>query len=179
MAHLKKGIVQVYTGEGKGKTSAALGLALRAIGRDLKVVFIQFMKESEQGTGELIAARTLLPTMTVLQFGSNFLGGITPERFEQVKTKVDEGMAFARDTVARQACDVLVLDEVGSAIGYNLLMIDDLVHFIEDKPADMELILTGHEMPGEILDRADLVTEMINIKHPLETGLKAREGIEY
>lgn len=176
---LEEGLVQVYTGDGKGKTTAALGTALRAVGRGLKVVVVELMKESPEGTGELASAERLAPELTILQFGGNFLEGVTAERFEAVRRRVQEGLAYARDVMARRDADVLVIDEIGAAVGFNVASIDDVFELIDAKPPEMELVLTGRDIPREIIDRADLATEMRLIKHPYQRGVKARKGIEY
>ena len=173
------GLVQVYTGDGKGKTTAALGLALRAIGRGLKVVVIEFMKESPLGTGELEAVKRLSPDLVIKQFDGNFLGGITPEKFADVKKVVEEGLKFARKIVAEKACDILVLDEISHVLNFKVADLEAVLTLIEKKPADMELILTGRNMPQEVLDKADLITEMRRVKHYFEQGIDARKGIEY
>lgn len=173
------GLVQVYTGDGKGKTTAALGLALRAIGRGLRVVVIEFMKESPLGTGELEAAKRLSPDLTIKQFAGDFLGGTTPEKFADVKKAVGEGLKFARKIFAEKSCDILVLDEISHAINFNVADLEAVLTLIKEKPADMELILTGRNMSQEVLDKADLVTEMRSVKHYFERGIDARKGVEY
>jgi cob(I)alamin adenosyltransferase len=173
------GLVQVYTGDGKGKTTAALGIALRAIGRGLRVVFVQFMKESPMGTGELETAERLAPDLVVKQFDGNFLGGVTPEKVKEVKEGVEKGFQFVREAMAKRTCDILVLDEISHVMNFMVMEVKDVLKLIDEKPPDMELILTGRDMPKEILERADLVTEMRKIKHPFEKGAIARRGIEY
>lgn len=172
-------MVQVYTGDGKGKTTAALGLALRAIGQGLKVVVIEFMKESPLGTGELEAAKRLAPDLTIKQFAGNFLGGTTPEKSADIKKAVEEGLELARKVMAEKSADILVLDEMSHVINFRVADLKVVLDLIEKKPADMELILTGRNMPEEVLDKADLITEMRSVKHYFERGIDARKGIEY
>lgn len=179
MVKKETGLVQVYTGDGKGKTTAALGLALRAIGRGLKIVIIAFMKEGSLGTGELEAAERLSPDLVIRQFNGNLLGGITPERFADVKKAVEEGLDFARQIIAEKSCDILILDEISHALNFKAADLEVVLDLIEKKPADMELVLTGRDMPQEVLDKADLITEMRSVKHYFEKGVEARKGIEY
>lgn len=173
------GLVQVYTGDGKGKTTAALGQALRSIGRGLKVVVIEFMKESPLGTGELEAVKRLAPDLVIKQFGGSFLGGITPEKSADVKRAVAEGLRLARDLVEKRGCDILVLDEISHAVNLKVADVAEVLSLIESKPPEMELILTGRDMPKPILEKAHLVTEMRLVKHHFEKGIDARKGIEY
>jgi len=179
MVQKETGLVQVYTGDGKGKTTAALGLALRALGRGLKVVVVEFMKESPMGTGELETAERLAPDLVVKQFDGNFLGGVAPEKFKEVKGSVEKGFEFVREIMTKHACDILVLDEISHVMNFGVMDVKEVLKLIDEKSEDMELILTGRDMPKEILDRADLITEMRRVKHPFEKGVVARRGIEY
>jgi cob(I)alamin adenosyltransferase len=172
--HLTKGFVQVYTGDGKGKTTAALGLAFRAAGYGMRTYIGQFMKG--QSYGELEAARQL-PGITVEQFGR--------ENLVHVQTVTPEDTALARRGLerARQALtggeyDIVILDEVNVALYFGLLEVEDVLAVIDARPEKVELVLTGRRAPSEIIDRADLVTEMVEVKHYYRQGVGSRDGIE-
>jgi cob(I)alamin adenosyltransferase len=173
---LSKGTIQVYTGNGKGKTTAALGLALRACGHDLKVLMIQFMKGSKSYGEVIISDR--VPGFTLIQSGlPTFVkkGDPSPEDLRLAK----EGMDLARKAVQDRTCDVLILDEINVAVDYGLVEVKDVLDLIQKRPPDMELILTGRYAPQEFLEIADLVTEMKELRHHYLLGLEMREGIEY
>ncbi len=173
---LERGLVQVYTGEGKGKTTAALGLALRAAGHGLRVEIIQFMK-GWPGYGEL-ASIDHLPTVTIRPFGRS--GWVHPDHPEAEDCqRAAEALAHARHVLADKAADLVVLDEVNVALAYGLLELDEVLALLDARPDDVELILTGRGAHPDILERADLVTEMCKIKHPYDRGIQARKGIEF
>ncbi len=176
---LEQGLVQVYTGKGKGKTTAALGLAFRAAGHDLKTLMIQFMKETDLCCGELISVEMHDPLISIKRFGGNFLDGYTQKKFKSVQERIRIGIARAAEVIAKHEVDVLILDEIGEAIGHGLVDVDDVMKLIDHKPKTMEIVLTGRFMPEELIERADLVTEMKEIRHPFKVGVKARKGIEY
>jgi cob(I)alamin adenosyltransferase len=173
---LSKGTVQVYTGCGKGKTTASLGQALRACGHGLRVMMIQFMKGSKD-YGE-VGMSEKVPGFTLIQSGlPTFVEKGNPS--EEDLRLAREGMELARKAVEEAACDILILDEVNVALDYGLVPLREVIGLIEKRPPQMELILTGRYAPREILDMADLVTEMKEIKHHYADGLEMREGIEY
>jgi len=171
-----KGLVQVYTGEGKGKTTAALGSILRALGNDLKVCVIAFMKAGQpSGEWNILSG---LPNLSIERFGSGpFVDptNVTPRDREEAS----KALAAAREAVLGGKYDVVVLDEVNIAVAWKLIELDDLLRLIRDKSPDVELILTGRSADKEIVKMADIVTEMLNIKHPYNEGITARRGIEY
>lgn len=171
-----EGMVQVYTGDGKGKTTAALGLAMRAAGYDLRTLFVQFMKGSTD-YGELHSINSL-PQIEIRQFGRPELvdrRNPLPEDFEGALC----ALHFARQAVASNKYDLVVLDEVNVAVDFGLIGIGDLMELIENKPPCVELVLTGRYAHPEVIARADLVTEMKEVKHYLRRGISARRGIEY
>jgi len=190
------GLVQVYTGHGKGKTTAALGLGLRAVGHGYKVRMIQFMKGTSY-TGEVQAARRLAPDFEIFQFGRDCKYAERMRSGEAVcdgcgQCFVTLGNPELRDIrYARQAydlavrtldeaqADLVILDEISNALYYELLDAEDAANLIARRPPGVELVLTGRNMPPAILDMADLVTEMRMVKHPFESGIPARRGIEY
>ncbi len=175
MSKLKKGYIQVYTGNGKGKTTAALGLALRAAGRGMKVYIGQFMKGQEYG--ELDAINNYLSDwITLEQYGTpKFVVGKPSE--EDVKM-AREGLKKAENAMLSGDYDIVILDEVNVSIYLKTLELEEVLNFIDKKPESVELILTGRYAPQELIDRADLVTEMKEIKHYYTKGVIAREGIE-
>lgn len=173
---LKIGLTQVYTGNGKGKTSAAFGLALRAIGRDLKVYMIQFIKGGFD-YGELYVVERL-PNFEMAAFGrGQFItkGSPTEEDLKQAREALDH----AKTIVRCGEYDIVVLDEVNVAMHHKLIEVGEVVDLIKTKPRHVELVLTGRSVPPEIIEVADLVTEMKEVKHPYSQGMEARRGIEY
>jgi cob(I)alamin adenosyltransferase len=173
---LEKGLVQVYTGNGKGKTSAAFGLALRATGRGLKVCIIQFIKGGFD-YGELYVADKL-PGLKLKAFGrGKFVSEKKPDK-EDVDL-AEEALKTAEEAVKSREYDVIVLDEVNVALDLKLIRTERVLQLIKEKPAQTELVLTGRKAPKEIIEAADLVTEMVEVKHPYNKGFKARKGIEY
>ena len=171
-----KGLVQVYTGEGKGKTTAAMGTVLRALGNDLKVCIIALMKAGQpSGEWNILSG---LPNVSITRFGSGPLidpADITPKDREEAS----KALAAARQAILGGEYDLVVLDEVNIAVAWKLIGLDEVLHLIEDRPPDVELILTGRGADKEIVKMADIVTEMLNIKHPYNEGVAARRGIEY
>jgi len=171
-----KGMIQVYTGTGKGKTTAALGLAMRAIGYGQKVFIIQFMK-GEEKTGELLSAEKLSPYLTIKPMGRE--GFIVKDHIDPIDLNwAQEGMDLAREVIRNGAHDILILDEINVAVSFGLISVQEVLQLINKKPPEMELVLTGRYAPPEFLERADLVTEMKNIKHYYEKGVPHRESIE-
>lgn len=176
MTRLEKGLVQVYTGNGKGKTSAAFGLALRAAGNGLKVYVVQFIKGGFD-YGELYVVDKI-PNVTLKAFGrGKFVMAKPPER-EDVKL-ADEALQHARRIVGSGEYDVVILDEVDVALDLKLIGLKDVLELIRSKPEHVELVLTGRNAPKELVEAADLVTEMREIKHPFSKGFPARKGIEH
>ncbi len=170
------GLVQIYTGDGKGKTTAALGLALRAAGHGLRTFIGQFMKGQQYG--ELEGARLLAPYLTIEQYGLPTFVHVhcaTPEDIRMAH----EGLARARAAMLSGEYAIVVLDEVCVALHFELLTLAEVLAVVDEKPAGVELILTGRRAPAELIARADLVTEMRQVKHPYEQGIEARKGIEF
>jgi len=170
------GLIQVYTGDGKGKTTAALGLALRAAGHGLRTYVGQFMKG--QDYGELQGARMLAPYLTIEQYGRPTFVHVHSATPEDVRL-AHEGLDRARAAMLSGHYDIVVLDEVCVALHFELLTWPEVLLFLEQKPEHVELVLTGRRAPQELLERADLVTEMREVKHPYNQGVAARKGIEY
>ncbi len=173
---MERGMVQVYTGNGKGKTTAALGVALRAVGHGLKVLVIQFMKGNRQ-YGEIDSARKLSPNLTIKPVGRDtFVSKSHPDPADVERAQ--EGFALAEKAMEGREYDVVILDEINMAIDYGLINLSDVLRLIDSKPASVELILTGRGAKPEIIEKADLVTEMVERKHYYSKGISARKGIE-
>ncbi len=168
------GYIHVYTGNGKGKTTAAFGLAMRAAGRGKRVCIIQFMKP-DKGYGEQVSARKL--GIEVYPFGTNrFVNKKNPAK-EDVE-RAHNALEFARKKM-KEGYDVLILDEINVAIDFNLISMKDVMEMLQEVPERTEVVLTGRYAREEIIERADLVTEMREVKHYYRIGVMAREGIEY
>ncbi len=176
MPKLERGLVQVYTGNGKGKTTAAFGLVLRAVGRGLKVYIIQFIKGGFD-YGELYVMDRL-PNFKLKAFGRGKFVTLKPPEKEDVEL-AEEAFQLAKEVVANGEYDIVVLDEINVALNLKLISLEGVLKLIKNKPKHVELVLTGRYAPDEIIDTADLVTEMKEVKHPFNKGYKARKGIEY
>lgn len=174
---LKKGLWQLYIGKGKGKTTAAFGLALRAMGRGLKVCIIQFMKASGSASGEVKAAQPL-GDLEIFRFGGNLLDKSSSSR-EETKKAVDEGIKLAAEALSGQKYDLVILDEALTAWEHDLIEEKQLLELGGIRFSQVELVMTGRKAPPELIKAADLVTEMKEVKHPFKEGVKARRGIEY
>lgn len=177
---LPKGIVHVYTGDGKGKTTAALGLAVRAAGAGLRVAFLQFIKGGIT-TSELAAVARLAPRLWVARFAEQ----VTPfslgqgEPTAEDKAAAEQGWQVARKVLASGAWDVVVLDEIANVCRAGLLKVEEVIAGIQSRPNHVEVICTGRGAPQELIEIADLVTDMRCVKHPYDLGLVARRGIEF
>jgi cob(I)alamin adenosyltransferase len=176
MNKLKQGFVQIYTGNGKGKSTAAIGQAVRAAGFGLKTYIAQFMKEYPYN--ELISLKHLAEWITIEQFcGDGFVyKKELPSKEELAKAK--KGLITAKEKMLSSKYDLIILDEVIVAIYFKLIETYDLIELIKNKPENVELILTGRYCPEELIDLADLVTEMKEIKHYYQKGVTSRKGIE-
>lgn len=179
MPETRKGLIIVHTGPGKGKTTAALGTALRAVGQGMKVLMVQFIKGSWH-YGELDAARMLgEDRFQILPMGRGFVkvGAEKPDP-EDVRL-VEEAWAFAREKLLGGEYDLVILDEINYAISYKMLAPEAVLETLEKKPPRVHVILTGRNAHPAIVERADLVTEMREVKHPYQKGIQAQRGIEY
>ncbi|NPV93154.1 MAG: cob(I)yrinic acid a,c-diamide adenosyltransferase [Firmicutes bacterium] len=173
---MKKGYVQVYTGNSKGKTTAALGLAFRAMGRGFKTYIGQFMKG--QHYAELDSARMCQPYITIEQFGKDtFIRVQNPPLEEDVKMAQD-GLAKLKKAMHSGDYEIIVFDEINTAHYFNLISTEDMLEVIRTKPDGVEVVFTGRCAPPEIIEAADLVTEMVEIKHYYQQGVPARDGVE-
>lgn len=170
-----KGYVHIYTGNGKGKTTAAYGLALRACGAGMKVFIGQFIKG--KAYNELIATRKFLKDIIINQYGIGCF--IISSPTSEDKRAACNGLDEMREIIQSKKYDLVIMDEISIALHYELIEIADLLDIIENKPIDLELVLTGRYAPQVLIDKADLVTEMKEIKHYYKKGIEARKGIEY
>ncbi|TWJ18795.1 cob(I)yrinic acid a,c-diamide adenosyltransferase [Geobacter argillaceus] len=173
---LEQGCVQVYTGNGKGKTTAALGLALRAVGRELMVCIVQFMKGGGP-YGEHLVAERLAPYLTIVTTGRK--GWVKQDGpAAEDRQLAEEGLVLAREILTGGTYDLVILDEINGAVAYGLLDVEPVLELIRLKPSRVELVLTGRNAHEKIIEAADLVTEMREIKHYYKAGVPARVGIE-
>jgi cob(I)alamin adenosyltransferase len=171
-----QGMIQVYTGNGKGKTTAALGLAFRAVGYSYKTYIIQFMKGNIE-YGELETAKKLAPYVTIKQMGRECFVRREKPDVKDIKLAHD-AMELAQEVVLGGKYDIVVLDEINVAVEFGLVPKKDVLGLMDKRPVHVELILTGRYAAPEIIDRADLVTEMVEIKHYYQQGIRSRVGIE-
>jgi len=171
-----KGYVQVYTGNGKGKTTAALGLALRAAGHGYGVYFGQFLKG--QMYGELISVKKLSPLITIEQFGRKGFIHVTKDPDREDIERAKRGLKKCLEAMISRKYRIIVLDEINVAVDLNLLTESEVHKFLDKKPEDVEVILTGRYAPPSFIKRAELVTEMKEKKHYYQKGVMARKGIE-
>ena len=169
------GLIQVYTGKGKGKTTAALGLALRAWGRGLRVAVVQFMKMGEE-YGEISALKKL-PGIDVFQFGRDRLI-IKGKHTEEDVRLAKQGLRKAKESLSGNY-DVVILDEVNVVTDFGIITPEEVMDIVRSRAPDVEVVMTGRNAPDLFIEEADLVTEMRMVKHPFESGVLAREGIEY
>ncbi len=168
------GLVHVYTGDGKGKTTAALGLALRAAGYGLRTVVIQFIKA--RTCGEHQACLRLEPDVTIMQMGDGF---VLDTANDNQRYHAVQALVMAEEVLSDGQTDVLILDEINCAISCGLIALKDVMRLIQRRPSHMELVLTGRGAPYELCQQADLVTQMNAVKHPYDEGVPARRGIDY
>jgi cob(I)alamin adenosyltransferase len=173
---LSPGLIQVYTGDGKGKTTCALGLAVRAVGQGLKVIMLQFLKGRE--TGESRAALLLAPEMTMRFFGRPGLVNLKSPAPEDL-ARVREAWEAARQVIAAGEHDLVILDEINLALAHGLIPLEETLAALRQRPPWVEVVLTGRRAPQALLALADLVTEMVPVKHYYQTGVRARRGIEW
>lgn len=172
---LEQGCVQVYTGNGKGKTTAALGLALRAVGRGLRVCVFQFIKGGGP-YGEHLVAGKLAPLLTIIQTGRP--GWVNTKDITEDRNLAQEALKRAKEILTSGDYDLLVLDEINGAVGFGLIDVEQVLELISLRPQRLELVLTGRNAHERVMEAADLVTEMHEVKHYYKAGVPARVGIE-
>jgi cob(I)alamin adenosyltransferase len=176
LARFNKGIVIVITGNGKGKTTAAMGQALRALGHGFKVLVIQFMKGKKYG--EVLCAEKYLPDLRIIPCGlDSFVMKDNPAPVDIELAR--QGLKLAREAMASKEYQMVILDEINVALDFKLLPLEDVLDLIRSKPDSIDLVLTGRYAPQEIIDLADTVSEVKEIKHHYSKGIKERAGIEF
>ena len=175
----KDGLVIVYTGNGKGKTTAALGLAIRAVGYEHKVCMLQFIKGSWH-YGEMDSSKKLEPNFELIAIGKGFVGILDDNSPREEHEKyAAEALRICREKINSGDYNVVILDEVNYAINLGLIDVQEIIKLIKEKPSNLDLVLTGRDVKEEIVELADLVTEMKEIKHPFKSGIKAKKGIDF
>ena len=175
----KDGLVIVYTGKGKGKTTAALGMALRAVGHDRRICMIQFIKGSWH-YGEMTSSKLLEPQFELIAVGKGFVGILDDKSPREEHVKIArEAVQISREKIQSKKYDIIILDEINYAVNLGLVEVNDVLDLIKIKPSTLHLVLTGNYARDEIINVADLVTEMKEVKHPFQVGIKAKKGIDY
>ncbi len=172
----KKGLIVVNTGDGKGKTTAALGVALRAAGYGFNVSMIQFIKGAWK-PGEVRAAPRLAPNFEIIPMGLGFTW--LSKDLERDKKKAQEGWRLAKEKISSGSYQIVILDEITHAVNHGFIELADVIQTLKQKDEMLHIILTGRNAPPEIIEIADLVTEMKLLKHPYEKGVPAQKGIEF
>lgn len=175
---LSKGLVSVYTGPGRGKTTAALGLALRVLGWGGRVSVVQFIKGYAE-IGEAKFAESFGERFTLRQFAIDLTPSIRQDDVLKRREAAEEALSCAESVIASGEHDLVILDEVNNALHYGLISVSRVLKMLAAKPCHVEVVLTGRQAPEEIIEAADYVTEMKPIKHPFEKGIAARRGIDY
>ncbi|MCE5253841.1 MAG: cob(I)yrinic acid a,c-diamide adenosyltransferase [Actinomycetia bacterium] len=173
-----KGYIVVLTGNGKGKTTSALGMAVRAIGQGLRVIMLQFLKGSWK-YGELETAKRLAPDLTIRPLGEGFVH-VNPDNPDPKDVRcAQRAWELCKEALLSGDYGMVILDEINVAISYGLLPVDEVIGALEQRPYEVHVVLTGRDAHPKILELADLVTEMTEVKHPYTVGVTARRGIEY
>jgi cob(I)alamin adenosyltransferase len=176
---IDKGLIIIYYGNGKGKTTAALGVALRAIGYNHNVCMIQFIK-GEWDYGELYSSNKLKPNFELIVTGKGFIGIIDDDHlFEEHIQSSKNALKIAREKISSNKYNTIILDEINYALKLNLITENEVIDLLDSKPAELNIIMTGNYLSDKILEIADLVTEMKEVKHPYKKGIKAKKGIDF
>jgi cob(I)alamin adenosyltransferase len=173
-----KGYVVVLTGEGKGKTTSALGMAVRALGQGMKVIVLQFLKGSWR-YGELETAERLAPDLTIRPLGEGFIRVNLENPDPRDLQCTERGWEICKQALLSGDYGMVILDELNTAVSYGLLPVDDVIAVLKQRPPKVHVVITGRDADPKIIELADLVTEMREVKHPYASGVTARKGIEY
>lgn len=174
-----EGIVVIFTGKGKGKTTAALGIVLRSVGHGQRVAMIQFIK-GEWYYGELTSSRRLEPEFDMIVSGRGFVGILDDDHsLEEHEIAAKQAVSIAKEKVCSGDYDLVILDEINYALKLNLIVLEDALDLIKCKAKRTSVIFTGNYAPHRLIELADMVTEMREIKHPFRNGVKARKGIDF
>ncbi len=177
--HEKKGLLIVYTGNGKGKTTAALGMTVRAVGYDWKVSIIQFIKGSWK-YGELDGIKKLAPNVELTAMGEGFVGIIDDTKsFEEHRNAAKKAVATVLEKIKSGQYNLIILDELNVAVSLGLVMQDEVEDIVAAKPENLHLVITGRGATKWLIEKADLVTEMTEIKHPYQKGILAQQGVDF
>ncbi len=175
-----EGLIHVYTGDGKGKTTAAFGLGVRAVGHGRRVLFAQFLKGGTPESGEIQVANKFLPGMETLRFSEVHPRFDPNVKVEALAAQVQQDFEEVKRLILSEGFDLVILDEINNCISQDLLPVQFLLDLLNDKPESLEMVLTGRGAHPRVIEKADYVTELRMIKHPAQTsGTQAREGIEY
>lgn len=176
---MQNGLVIVYTGNGKGKTTAALGMALRAVGYNKKICMIQFIKGSWH-YGEMDSSKRLEPEFEMTAIGKGFVGIIDDHSPKSDHDMIaQEAIRISREKIMSNMYDLVILDEINYAVNLDMVKLEQVLDLIRSRPKNLDLVLTGNYAKKEVIDMADLVTEMKEIKHPYKAGIKAKQGIDF
>jgi len=176
---MKKGLIHIYTGEGKGKTTASIGLAVRAAGQGLKVLLVQFFKSDGDASGEIKIIKERIPEIELIRQNERHPLFKKEERPGKIKESVEETFQAAVEKALHGDYDLLIMDEIHSAVAGNWLPVDEVIGFLQHNPEKLEGVLTGRKAHERLIEMADYITEMKMHRHPFEKGIKARKGIEY
>ena len=176
---MQQGLIHIYTGAGKGKTTAAIGLGIRAYGQGLKVLMVQFLKGWT--TGEMKVIASLGPCFQLFHKKENdkFTWGMTEEETKGIKGEMRIGLNYTIDAVKSREWGLIIMDEIMAAVNCGYLPLKEVVELVKTKPLKLELVLTGRDAPSKLIELADYVSEITARKHPMKKGIMAREGIEY
>lgn len=175
---MKKGLIIVHTGNGKGKTTAAMGLAFRAVGQGLRVLMLQFIK-GDRKYGELESVKKFGPDFKIQPLGKGFICSNSKLTDEEIAENISQSWEHAKNEILTDKYDMIILDEINYVISYKLIPVEEVLAMLEDRPERLHIVMTGRDAHEKIIDRADLVTEMKEIKHPYSKGIKAQKGIEF
>jgi cob(I)alamin adenosyltransferase len=176
---IDKGLIIIYYGNGKGKTTAALGVALRAIGYNHNVCMIQFIK-GEWDYGELYSSNKLKPNFELIVTGKGFIGIIDDDHLiEEHIQSSKNALKIAKEKISSNKYNIIILDEINYALKLNLITENEVIDLLDSKPKELNIIMTGNYLSDKILEIADLVTEMKEVKHPYKKGIKAKKGIDF
>lgn len=174
-----RGLIHIYTGDGKGKTTAALGLSIRAYGSGLRVALFQFLKGMNTGELQVLSGFGASYQIYRNQEITKFVKDMSPAELQLTQARIQKLWGQAQKIVAAGECDLLILDEIMAVVSLGLISLEELVEWLMKKPVSLEVVLTGRDAPAELIALADYVSEIKAVKHPYEKGIAARKGIEF
>ena len=175
-----KGLVQIYTGDGKGKTTAAIGLTVRALGQDCKIFFAQFLKSGDTGEKRILDhfSENIIFYRPIVR-NKGFIWKMTDRQVLEIREDIIEAWDYVREQISSGEYDVVVLDEILGVLSYGFIDINHLVRCIKERPDHVEIVMTGRDAPDKLLEIANYVSEIKAVKHPFQEGIQARRGIEF